>query len=61
MWRYLYEAVEELGKVDQQALFKAMEQDLYPKEENKMEKLLPKNQRVKKGIFHNTLITSIAV
>jgi len=37
-----YEAVGELGKADQLALFKAMKQDLYPKEENKMEELLPK-------------------
>ncbi|MBK3495288.1 IS1595 family transposase, partial [Viridibacillus sp. YIM B01967] len=41
MWRYVYEAVGELKKADQLALFKAMKQDLYPKEENKMEKLLP--------------------
>ncbi len=38
----MYEAVGELGKADQLALFKAMKQDLYPKEENKMEILLPK-------------------
>ncbi|MDD1502517.1 hypothetical protein PVA17_07025 [Lysinibacillus sp. CNPSo 3705] len=37
----MYEAVGELGKADQLALFKAMKQDLYPKEENKMQKLLP--------------------
>jgi len=42
MWGYVYEAVGELGKADQLALFKAMKQDLYPKEENKMEELLPK-------------------
>jgi transposase-like protein len=42
MWRYVYEAVGELKKADQLALFKAMKQDLYPKEENKMGKLLPK-------------------
>lgn len=35
MWRYVYEAVEELGRADQLALFKAMKQDLYPKEEIK--------------------------
>lgn len=42
MWRYVYEAVGELGKADQQVLFKAMKQNLYPKEENKIEELLPK-------------------
>lgn len=42
MWRYVYEAVREFKKTDQLALFKAMKQDLYPEEENKMEKLLPK-------------------
>jgi len=42
MWIYVYEAVGELRKADQLALFKAMKQDLYPNEENKMEKLLPK-------------------
>lgn len=38
----MYEAVGELGKANQLALLKAMKQDLYPKEENKMEKLLSK-------------------
>ncbi|MBK3497239.1 IS1595 family transposase, partial [Viridibacillus sp. YIM B01967] len=37
----MYEAVGDLKKADQLALFKAMKQDLHPKEENKMEKLLP--------------------
>lgn len=38
----MYEVVSELKKADQQALFKALEQDLYPKEVNKTEKLLTK-------------------
>lgn len=42
MWRYLYEEVGELKKADRLAFFNAMKQDLYPKEENKMERLLPK-------------------
>jgi len=37
MWRFVYETVGELGKADQLALFKAMKQDLYPKEDNKKE------------------------
>lgn len=42
MWRYVYEAVNELKKADKIALFKAIKQDLYPKEETKMDKILPK-------------------
>lgn len=42
MWRYVYEAVGELKKVDQLALCKTMKQDLYLKEENKLERVIPK-------------------
>ncbi len=42
MWRYVYEAVGELGKADQLALFKQLKQYLYPRDGNKIGKSLPK-------------------
>ena len=38
MWRYVYKDFSELDKKSQLALFKAMEQDLFPKNTNKLDK-----------------------
>lgn len=40
MWRSVYEDFSELDKKDRLALFKTMEQDLFPKSSNKLDKSL---------------------